>query len=281
MNTQALLWPTDVTAERSLMPSLSIDDFDLASTVQSGHLFTHSPTATGAFRIRDGERTFTVAQQGRRIVFSGITETRLRAFFDLDLDVKALHERLRDDRVLAPLLDAYRGVRLVRQDIRQAIVTFILSSNNNQKRIKRMIDHLLSCPEPFAIHDEALLRRAMFGYRAAFLAQATRAVNEEFLTTLRGTSYMEAKALLQTLPGVGPKVADCILAYSALAHGEAFPADVWVRRALTRWYRYRKPFSERHLLPWVARRFGSDAAYAGHYLFLAAQESMRKSQQTR
>lgn len=260
---------------------LSTPHFDLAATVESGHLFAYEMTRDG-YRITNGDHTFVVQQPAPGLLaYTGASREDIVRFFDLDKHLDGLHERLAKDRVLKPLLTRYRGVRLVRQELRQAVATFILSSNNNQPRIKRMVAHLLSLKEPYANHDEAALREAMFGYRADYLAAASRLLTDEYLARLRDAPYDEGKHLLCTLPGVGPKVADCILAYSELARGEAFPADVWVRRALRRWYHFRKPLTDKNITAWARRRFGGDGAYAQHYLFLAAQATMRKSQQTR
>lgn len=249
-------------------------DFDLVATVTSGHLFTYWP-ARGGFRIRNGTEEFFVKQDGAALCFTDTTEDRLRHFFDLDKDIDALHHRLKGDHVLKPQLETYKGIRLVRQDLRQAILTFICSSNNNQQRIKSMVDHLCTSQK----HTEESLRAAGFGYRARFISEAQELLSHSFLDALAALSYQEAKERLVALPGVGSKVADCILAYSELAHGEAFPADVWVRRALTHWYRFRAPLTDRNISSW-ARRFGNDAAYAQHYLFLAAQEHRSSLQST-
>lgn len=259
------------------MPSLAVTDFDLAATVKSGHLFHYDDFGGGVFRIENGERTFIVSQESGRsgqVRFAGIDEEGVKAFFDLDLDVDGLHARLGKEKALRPFLEKYGGIRLVRQDARQAITAFILSANNNQKRIKKMVD----AHRRAADRTAAEYGRLGFGYRAPFLAETERLLTPAFLQRLREAGHDEARELLIALPGVGPKVADCVLAYSELASGEAFPADVWVKRALTTWYPSAfkgKAFTDKNIQAWARKRFGTDAAYAQHYLFLAAQELLR------
>ena len=95
------------------------------------------------------------------------------------------------------------------------------------------------------------------------------------LEALRHTPYPEAKDRLMELPGVGPKIADCVLLHS-LDKLEAFPIDVWVRRALRDWYfpatssgesEERKPPPDRAMLEWAQEYFGPYAGYAELYLF--------------
>lgn len=269
-------------------PSIRVKDFDLARTVRSGQLFAYEELGDGRFLIVDGATAFTVRQVETSLSFAGTSPEHLVSFFDLAFVHAKFCERLRRDPVVEHI-ERSPPLRLVRQDVRQAILTFILTSNNNQKRIKGMVDRLRAAhgrviPHPDgssarafplrgAVTEEQLVRLG-FGYRAAFYCATDGLVDDAFLRTLKSVPYREAKALLMTLPGVGPKVADCILAYSALARGEAFPADVWVKRAVKRWYAFRKPLTHKNIEAFAIKRFGTDAAYAQHYLFLAAQKEL-------
>ncbi len=274
------------------MGSLAAPDFDLGLTVKAGMLFAYDEICPNEFIICDGEKTFYVKQEGSTLFFEGIAERGLRGFFDLDTDIDGLHARLKTEKPLAPVLREYKGLRLVRQDPRQAILTFIMSSNNNQRRIKRMMDAFrerhgertvvgghaaFALPPRGAVTHPGHLDGLKYGYRAEYLVETERRLNTGFLNKLERMDDDGARELLLTLPGVGPKVADCILAYSTLARGEAFPADVWVKRALKRWYASsfrKKPLTDKHIREFAKKRFGDDAAYAQHYLFLAAQEKL-------
>jgi N-glycosylase/DNA lyase len=86
------------------------------------------------------------------------------------------------------------------------------------------------------------------------------------LATLRSASYNEAKAVLTALPGVGEKVADCVLAFS-LDKMEGFPVDRWVRRALVEWYGLEEKAPYAELRAWAQARWGDSAAYVQQYLF--------------
>jgi N-glycosylase/DNA lyase len=90
------------------------------------------------------------------------------------------------------------------------------------------------------------------------------------LERLRGLPYEEARESLLALPGVGEKVAECVLLF-ALEHGEAFPVDVWIRRAVQTLYLRSRRATPRVIREWARDRFGPHAGYANQHLFMAAR----------
>ena len=124
-------------------------------------------------------------------------------------------------------------------------------------------------PVDLAEAGEAELRRLKLGFRAPYVHQAAIAVAERRLDLdhLVAAPYLEAKAELMALKGIGDKIADCI-ALMSLEKMEAFPIDVWVRRALADWYfPGQKTPTNRVLLEWAQDYFGRYAGYANQYLF--------------
>ncbi|MCS7338667.1 MAG: hypothetical protein NZ739_10605 [Verrucomicrobiae bacterium] len=178
-------------------------------------------------------------------------------------------------------------MRLLRQDPWECLASFILSSNNHVRRIREMIATLcerygepvevppgyppaFAFPEPerIAAATERELRRCKLGFRAPYLLGAARAVarREPDLTSLGSRSYETARRALLELPGVGPKVADCVLLF-AYGFQTAFPVDVWILRALRMFYfRGRKP-TRRQIDEFVRAHFGPYAGYAQQYLY--------------
>ena len=130
---------------------------------------------------------------------------------------------------------------------------------------------VLRFPEPRVVADagEAYLRSVGLGYRAKHLsltAQAVAGWGDGALARLRTASYSDAKDALMELQGVGPKVADCVLAYS-MDKGEAFPVDVHVRRAAIRLYGLDADIKNDMVGEWARDRFGKYAAWAQLYMF--------------
>ncbi|MCH8802271.1 MAG: DNA-3-methyladenine glycosylase 2 family protein, partial [Chloroflexi bacterium] len=124
-------------------------------------------------------------------------------------------------------------------------------------------------PADLAEAGEAELRRLGLGFRAPYVDQAARAVldGELDLPALVRAPYPEAKAALMEIKGIGSKIADCIAVFS-LDKLEAFPIDVWIRRALSEWYfPGQKTPPDRVLLEWAQEHFGRYGGYAQQYLF--------------
>jgi N-glycosylase/DNA lyase len=165
------------------------------------------------------------------------------------------------------------------------LISFICSSNSNIPRIRGTIERLagsfgqpvklgrrrrFTFPAPAALADagqEALAALGL-GYRAGYVARTAVTIADGGLSldALREESYEEAKRALLELPGVGEKVADCVLLFS-LEKLEAFPVDVWVRRGLQGRYPAEGRRQPKALAAWARERFGPWAGYAQQYLF--------------
>lgn len=208
----------------------------------------------------------------------------LTSYLRLDDDLPALYRRLRGDRRLGAAMRQYEGLRLVRQAPWECLVTFVISAYSNIPRIARHVEdlaqtfgdtlefagethHRFPSPAQLAETGEPWFREHGFGYRARYLSRLSVLVMPlGDLTALRRAPFQEARSVLLALPGVGEKVADCVLAFS-LDQGEAFPVDVHVRRAVQVWYGEGEERSDRWVREWAHERFGPDAAYAQQYLF--------------
>jgi len=174
-----------------------------------------------------------------------------RAYFDLDRDYRTLASACSAYPIAVRALAALPGMRVLRQPPWEALVSFILSANNNVARIRRLTLavceelgepagvyglHHFPAPAILAGAEEARLRALGVGYRAPYLIETARAVAEGFpLNELRSMPYREAHKALLALKGVGPKVADCVLLFGC-GHSEAFPVDVWVARLMRQWF---------------------------------------------
>ncbi|MFT4250788.1 MAG: DNA glycosylase, partial [Candidatus Woesearchaeota archaeon] len=132
-----------------------------------------------------------------------------------------------------------QGLRVLRQDPWDCLVAFIISQNNHQKRIQQNVLDISTYgqpltkgfhafPKPHELPGEEELRQLGLGYRAKHVA-ALKKIDLDWLHNLKTLSYKEAKQELQTLSGVGPKVADCVLLFS-LDFEQACPEDTWIKK---------------------------------------------------
>ena len=265
--------------------------FDLAATLDSGQ----------AHRWRKGDGWYSGVVRGN---FIKMRQTErgaefcsepwpeksvlplLQSYFRLDDDLSGIYQEITRDQRVSAMVDRYPGLRVLRQEPWECTVAFICSANSNIPRIHQVMEsmangfgdpitmngevrHAFPTPAQLAEAGEAELRRLGLGFRAPYVAQATRRVLEKSLDLdlLVKLTYDEAKARLMECPGIGPKIADCILVFS-LDKMEAFPIDVWVRRALGEWYfPEQKVPTNRVLGEWAHQHFGRYGGYAQQYLF--------------
>ncbi len=208
-------------------------------------------------------------------------------YFDLETDYRTVLSGFSSDAVLEASLRFAPGIRVLNQPPFEALISFIISANNNISRIISIVDRLCerygerfeahgqtfsAFPKPEALAEARLddLRACGTGYRAGYIIGASKAVAEGMdLDALRTRPYLEARETLTELPGVGNKVADCVLLY-ALGFKNAFPMDVWVKRIVHEIYGFssRKDADVREF---AAEKFGENAGIAQQYLFYYAK----------
>ena len=184
-------------------------------------------------------------------------------------------------------VNSCRGLRLLRQDPWECLASFILSSTKQIVQIRQIVSVLcerfgeplpaapqyapaFAFPSPARIAraTEAELRACKMGFRAPYLLETARSVTEGSidLERLRGLPVEIAREELVKLPGVGRKIADCVLLF-AYGYQSAFPVDVWVIKALQKLYFPRRRASDKRLRHFSETHFGPNAGYAQQYLF--------------
>lgn len=254
---------------------------NLGETLRCGQSFRWRTEPDGAWRGVIGGAVVRVRQRGDALACdTALPPEAVAAYFRLDDPLDAIYATFPPDPALQQAVEAYRGMRLVRYEAWDAVLSFLCATNANIPRIDKMLgalaarfgerldDDLYTLPRPhrLAASSEDELRALGLGYRAAYVLQAARMVDSgQFdLDGLATLDYEAAHARLQALPGVGPKVADCVCLF-ALGWLQAVPVDVWVRRILLarrsglRSYRAMAEFAREWLGPY--------AGYAQQYLF--------------
>lgn len=270
--------------------SLPVRDYNLAATLTSGQAFR--------WRLVDGGWEGVVAGRWVRLMGepTAIHVTLAQAETNLDwlenylqsrVDLGAVLGTFPDDEPMRAAVASARGLRLLRQEPWECLASFILSSTKQIVQIQQCVAHLCEgFGEPVAVPDgrapvrafptaerlaacsEAELRACKLGFRAPYLLGSAKLVarGEVRLGALSGLGCKDARAELLRLPGVGRKIADCVLLF-AFGFQEAFPVDVWVMRALRRQYFRGRRVKPERLLRFTATHFGPFAGYAQQYLF--------------
>jgi N-glycosylase/DNA lyase len=209
----------------------------------------------------------------------------LTDYLQSDIDLSAVLATFPDDASMRGAVGACRGLRLLRQEPWESLASFICSSTKQIEQIRQIVALLCerfgeAIPTPdggahsfpsagrIASLAESGLRACKLGFRAPYVHAAARAVAEGRLNleALRTMSLAEAREALMTLPGVGRKIADCVLLFG-YGFPQAFPVDVWVLRALRELYFPKRRPKSMRLLRFTETYFGPNAGYAQQYLF--------------
>ncbi len=269
---------------------LIIGEVDLEQTLDGGQAFRWHRSDANSYRgviaseaislsSVDGDVEMMVASDSDEAV----ELASVRRYLNADVSADTLRESLGGEPGYGA--DLYRRplLRVLRQDAWECLSAFICSQNSNMPRIKQMVasiaatgrriggsTHDFEFPQAESVAEigESGLRSMGLGYRAKHLAQTATMVStgEIVLHELRRANYRDAKLELMRLPGVGPKVADCVSAYS-LDKLEAFPVDVHMRRAVIRLYRLPESIKNDDIGEWARDRFGELASVAQLYMF--------------
>ena len=234
-----------------------VSDFDLVRTFQCGQCFRWDANEYGVYTGVAKGRVARLRRVGDNILVSGTVEdfeAVWRDYFDLDRDYENIRKLLCIDDFMQNATAFGAGIRILRQDSWEALCSFIISQCNNIPRIKKIISTLCSefgeklqfeggvyyafpSPDRLAGLNAADLNILRCGYRAEYIISAARAVagGALDLDSLSRMTPDAARAELKKLRGVGDKVADCAILYGLNMLG-AFPLDVWMKRAVAKYY---------------------------------------------
>jgi N-glycosylase/DNA lyase len=261
--------------------------FDLQSTLASGQVFRWASDGDG-FLVQHGNELFRVEQHGADVHFEGCSPEFFKKFFDWDYPYAKMLSALQKFPELQEPLAKYSGLRLLRQDPWECTASFICSAQSNIPRISKNVDSLAvrfgekkkhghlkkeyyAFPKIGKLEDANIMRKEGLGYRAKHLHEMNSMVDEKFFKRLAKMDYQEARKTLMTLPGVGPKVADCVCLFS-LGHHEAFPVDVHIQRVMEGFFFDNKPQKPETIVKFARERYGKHAGYAQQFLFHAARK---------
>lgn len=267
----------------------------LARTLESGQAFrwvwrgwvAEGVVGRSVWQLRAGPRGVRATAVG-----DPVTSERIRRYLLGWGPLAPLEAALAQDPVLRGVLPWTRGISILRQDPWEVLATFLISQNNNIPKITRSVDHLcrklgepigrppvawtFPGPDRVAEAPGRLLEEALLGYRAAYVREVARRVacGDLDLDRLRALPTEDARRALLDLPGVGEKVADCVLLFG-LGHREVFPVDVWVKRAVEELYFSGRPVTPRKIRAWALDRFGELAGLAQQHLYHYARVHLR------
>lgn len=270
---------------------------NLENTINSGQVFLWTKQKEFWYGI-NGQDVLKINNSGKITSYSN----KKYDFFRNSDDIEKIIKSISKDKTTKIAVKKYLGLRLVKQDPFQCFISFIVSSNSNIQKIKSSLEKIsikfgkkiqfdnkefYMFPEPKKIANATIqeIQKCGVGYRAKFIIDAAKIVESKQIDFdyLKKTNYQDAKEIILTVPGIGNKVADCILLFS-LDKLEAFPLDRWMIRILERYYLEKfelktKSITEKQydiLHEKIIKHFGPYAGYAQQFLFKMERENYQK-----
>ncbi|MCX7842814.1 MAG: 8-oxoguanine DNA glycosylase [Clostridia bacterium] len=271
-----------------------VGDFNPVHIFECGQCFRWVRQDDGSYTGVAAGRAVNVSFLNEKLIIQNSTKEDFADFwhnyFDLGRDYSKIKAMLSKDDIMRKAIEFGWGIRLLRQDIWETLISFIISANNRIPMIMKTVAAIskvygtriefdgkdyYSFPSAESLRDSEIeqLEVCRGGFRCKYILQTAKAVAGGFvdLSKLGAMSTPDARDSLMKLPGVGPKVADCVLLFSGTKH-DVFPTDVWIKRVMEELY-FKREASMKEIQDFAAGYFGSLAGIAQQYLFYYAREN--------
>ena len=270
---------------------------DIDNSINSGQVFLWKKDGSDWYGINGQD----ILKINKNAVIKSIQNSKTD-FFRKNDNMQEIIKSISKDKTVKEAIKQYEGLRIFKQDPFQCMISFIISSNSNIQKIKNSLEKitkkfgvkveiqnkeffLFPKPEKLANASIEEIKKCGVGYRAPFIKQAAEIVFSKKIDFkyLEKLDYKEAKKNICLVPGVGNKVADCILLFS-LNKLEAFPLDTWMIKILEKYYSNEfkietKTITQKQyeiLHEKIVNYFGPYCGYAQQFLFKMERESHNK-----
>ncbi|NMA82706.1 MAG: DNA-3-methyladenine glycosylase 2 family protein [Epulopiscium sp.] len=270
-------------------------DFNIEDILECGQCFRYKKITHQHYQIIAHGLKLFIHQEKHRVVFYPTTMDVFQKiwipYFDLKRNYGQIKTKLStEDPILAEAIAYKPGIRLLRQDPWECLISFIISQNKRIIHIQQIIgylsetfgsrmdaneekgDYIFPTPQQLGKGTEEDIRKCKAGFRAPYIVDACMKINdgEINLDALYEYPTEEARKELLKIRGVGPKIADCVLLF-AYGRYEVFPTDVWIERMMKKFYVGDKA-SKAEIQQYAAKQFGDLGGFAQQYLFYYGRE---------
>lgn len=271
----------------------NINNFKPVHIFKSGQCFRWEREDGNSFTGVVKGRVINIKSDASGVIFKNTNIEEFKnlwfEYFDLGTRYSLIKKKLSKDSKMKKVIEYGSGIRILKQDFREILISFIISSNNNIPRIKSII-HTISrnlgnkieykgknyytFPDlnTLANVETSEIEKCRAGYRCRYITDTSGIMvqNNIDIKILQLMDTVKARKEIMKLPGVGPKVADCVLLFSGIKY-DVFPVDVWSKRAVEELY-LKKETDIKYIQEFVKGYFGSLAGYAQQYLYYYARK---------
>ncbi len=279
----------------------NLDHFNIGQILESGQVFRFEKISDSSYLLNAKNKLIKITQKqgSSSLLIYNATLGELDEIWSRYLDVHTDYQTITQtlsykDNYMAQAVAFGEGVRILKQDPWEMLISFIISQNKSIPHIKQCIGNIAQqfgfpideydengktyytfpTPKQLSYATEEDLRACKVGFRAPYIIDACQKnLNGEIiLNDLYLLSAEEAKESLMKIKGVGPKIADCILLF-AYSKFEVFPTDVWIKRVIEGVYFKGKEMKLSEIQIFAKEYFGDLAGYAQQYLFFYGREN--------
>lgn len=269
--------------------------FEPEHIFECGQCFRWNKQKDGSYTGIFKQNVVNVKKADNKIIFRGICKENIKdeciKYFDLNTNYDNIKSKLSNvDNYLKTSIEYGEGIRILNQDLWETLISFIISANNNIPRIKGIIERIsksygekivwdkaecYTFPTPQELSKASVedLRNIGLGFRDVRVYETTKIINENPNKLKELEDEKDVNKLREELlkfPGVGPKVADCVMLFSTLKKLEVFPIDVWVRRVMNELYIKNEDetkINKKEIEELAKTKYGNLAGIAQQYLF--------------
>lgn len=271
--------------------------FEPVHIFECGQCFRWNKEEDGSYTgvIKNG--VINVKKLGNDVNFTGVCDENIKQiceeYFNLQTNYEAIKEKLSNtDIYLKNSIEYGNGIRILKQDLWETLLSFIISANNNIPRIKTIIERIAkkygdkieyknkiyyTFPTPQMLQNASIedFKGLGLGFRDVRIYETVQKtlegeINLKELEQEEDTEILRKKLL--EIPGVGPKVADCVMLF-ALNRFDVFPVDVWVKRVISELYFNKKEQTPNVIHEFAEKQYGNLAGLAQQYLFYWRREN--------
>ena len=251
-------------------------DFNISHILECGQVFTYKKNAENDYDVYSLDEKTKKKKIGEEYINYTKNPKYFVNYFDLDTDYSAIKKDIAKNDYIKKAINYGSGIRILRQNLLEVIIGFIVSANNNISRITKTMqkireygekkDNYYAFPTLSRLNDITIqdFKDMGAGYRAEYLYQTIRQLNDVDLPKTKQWDTQKLKKWLLSLYGVGPKVADCILLFG-YGRCDCFPVDTWIEKVYIDIFKTKQ--SRLKMSSDLVQYFGKNAGYAQQYLF--------------
>ncbi len=270
------------TIEKEYIKVIDKSEFNIEHILECGQVFCFNKKDNGYEVFPQDKYAFVVEEEDCYKIFTEDKNYFVK-YFDLDRNYSKVKEELNKHKIMQEPIEFGYGIRILKQDLFETLISFIISANNNIKRIKLILNNLRknlsedgkSFPsyDQLKSCDEQFFKQMGAGYRASYLYKVLRQITPKQLEEYSSLNTDALREKLILLSGVGSKVADCILLFG-FNRFDVFPVDTWIQKMYNSFY---SPLENRRMISKIlVKQFSKQSGFAQQYLFYYQRSFLKK-----